>query len=107
MGGLLGAVGGAISGAILGDIGSVVAAGAAAGAALGGIAGIFGGGGEAPPDVAGFTERGLPGISLAPGLSATGYVYYPEGTYGTLELLVAEEPSGRVLPQQVPIAPEE
>jgi hypothetical protein len=101
-GGLLGSVAGAIGGAITGGIGS--AAGAAAGAALGGITGAMGGGGETPPDVAGYTERGLPATSLAPGLSATGYVYYPEGEYETLELLLSEEPAGRTLAARTPIA---
>ncbi len=106
-GGLLGSVAGAIGGAITGGIGTAVAAGAAVGAALGGITGAIGGGGEAPPDVAGYTERGLPSTSLAPGLSATGYVYYPEGEYETLELLLSEEPSGRTLVERSPIAPAE
>jgi len=106
-GGLLGAVGGAIGGAITGGIGTAVAAGAAVGAALGGITGAIGGGGEPPPDVAGYAERGLPSTSLAPGLSATGYVYYPEGRYETLELLLSEEPSGRTLAERSSIAPAE
>jgi len=67
----------------------------------------FGGGGEPVPDVAGFTERALPSASLAPGLSTTGYVYYPEGSYETFELLLTEDPSGRVLPERVPVAPAE
>ena len=103
-GGVLGSIAGAITGAITGGIGGAVAAGAAAGAALGGITGAIGGGGETPPDVAGYTERGLPSTSLAPGLSATGYVYYPEGEYETLELLLSDEPSGRTLPERAPIA---
>jgi hypothetical protein len=106
-GGLLGSVAGAIGGAITGGIGSAVAAGAAVGAALGGITGAIGGGGEPAPDVAGYTERALPATSLAPGLSATGYVYYPEGEYDTFELLLSEDPSGRTLAERTPIAPAE
>ena len=103
-GGLLGSVAGAIGGAITGGIGTAVAAGAAVGAVLGGITGAIGGGGETPPDVAGYTQRALPATSLAPGLSATGYVYHPEGEYETLELLLSEEPSGRTLAERAPIA---
>jgi len=106
-GGVLGAVGGAISGAIQGGIGTAVGAGAAVGVVLGAITGAIGGRGEPPPDVAGFTERALPSASLAPGLSATGYVYYPEGSYQAFELLLTEDPSGRVLPERVSIAPAE
>ena len=106
-GGVLGSIAGAITGAITGGIGGAVAAGAAAGAALGGITGAIGGGGEAQPDVAGYTERGLPSTSLAPGLSATGYVYYPEGEYDSVEVLLSDEPSGRTLAERAPIAPAE
>ena len=106
-GGVLGAMGGAISGAIQGGIGGAVGAGAAVGVALGAITGALGGGGGPPPDVAGFTDRALPTTSVAPGLSATGYLYYPEGSYRTLELLLTEDPSGRVMPEQVPITPDE
>jgi len=105
-GGVLGAVGGAISGAIQGGIGAAVAAGAAVGVALGAITGAIGGG-QPPPDVTGFAERGLPSGSLAPGLSSAGYVYYPEGSYETVELLLTEDPSGRVLAERVSIAPSE
>lgn len=106
-GGVLGAIGGAIAGAIQGGIGTAVGAGAAVGVALGAITGALGGGGEPPADVAGFTERALPSLDLAPGLSATGYVYFPEGSYATLELLPTELPSGRVMPERVPITPAE
>jgi len=109
-GGLAGAVGGAISGAIQGGIGSAVGIGTAVGVAFGAITGaITGGGGtsDSPGDVRGFTERSLPDISLAPGLSTTGYVYYPEGSYQTLELQLTDEPSGRVMPERVPIESDE
>jgi len=102
-GGLLGAIAGAISGAIQGGIGTAVAAGSAVGAALGAITGVLAGGGSSPPDVAGFTDRALPETMLAPGLSATGYVYYPPGTYETLELLVADERGGPPLRARVPV----
>jgi len=106
-GGVLGAMGGAISGAIQGGIGGAVGAGAAVGVGLGAITGALGGGGGPPPDVAGFTERALPATSVAPGLSTTGYLYYPEGSYETLELLLTEDASGRVMPERVPIVPDE
>ena len=106
-GGVLGAMGGAISGAIQGGIGGAVGAGAAVGVALGAITGALSSAGGPPPDVAGFTERALPATSVAPGLSATGYLYYPEGSYQALELLLTEDPSGRVMPERVPIAPDE
>jgi hypothetical protein len=75
------------------------------GAITGALAG--GGGNASQGDVRGFTERSLPDISLAPGLSTTGYVYYPEGSYQTMELQLIDEPSGRVMPERVPIASNE
>jgi len=54
--------------------------GSAVGAALGAVTGVIAGGGHAEPDVAGFTDRGLSSALLEPGLSASGYVYYPTGT---------------------------
>ncbi len=89
-GGALGAVGGAIAGAIQGGIGGAVAVGSAVGASLGAITGVLGGSHESP-DVAGFTDRALPDTTLRSGLSATGYVYFPAGTYRTLELLLTDE----------------
>ena len=92
-GGALGAVSGAITGAIRGGIGAAVAAGSAAGAALGAITGVLWGRRD-EPDVAGFEARALQSGSLVPGASATGYVYYPAGTYRSLEILVADERAG-------------
>jgi hypothetical protein len=108
-GGVAGAVGGAISGAIQGGIGSAVGIGTAVGVVFGAITGALTGGGssDSPGDVRGFTERSLPDVSIAPGLSATGYVYYPEGSYQTLELQLTDDPSGRIMPESVPIESEE
>jgi hypothetical protein len=89
-GGALGAAGGAISGAIQGGVGLATAAGAAVGAFFGAVAGVLGGG-RATPDVAGFTDRALQDATLAPGFSATGYVYYPAGTYRMLEILLTDD----------------
>jgi hypothetical protein len=99
-GGLLGAIGGAIAGAIQGGISGAVAAGAAVGAALGTITGVLTGGRE-QPDVAGFTERALRDSTLAPGTSATGWVYYPAATYDAIEVVV---PGGsRPMVERVPL----
>jgi hypothetical protein len=87
-GSLLGALGGAISGAIQGGISAAVAAGAAVGAALGAITGVIGGAHGGAPDVAGFSERALPGGPLPSGTSVTGFAYYPAGTYDSLELVL-------------------
>ena len=88
-GGILGSIGGAISGAIQGGVGLATAAGAAVGATIGAIGGAVSGGGA--PDVAGFDDRALHDATLAPTYSATGYVYYPLGTYSQLEVLLAGE----------------
>jgi hypothetical protein len=105
-GGVLGSIGGAISGAIQGGVGLATAAGAAVGATLGAIGGVIGGGGA--PDVAGFEDRALRDAQLAPTYSASGYVYYPKGTYSQLELLLAGENGADVERLLVPIerAPE-
>jgi len=102
-GGVFGAIGGLIAGAIRGGIGAAVATGSAVGATLGAITGVVGGRARGAPDVAGFTDRALPSTTLAPGLSATGYVYYPAGTYRTLELLIADEHGGAPLRTRAPI----
>jgi hypothetical protein len=104
-GGAVGAVGGVISGAIQGGMGLAVGVGSAVGATIGAIYGVLGGRGGRQPDVAGFTDRALASTSLGPGLSATGYVYYPTGRLVSLELLV---PSGSAeAPERVttPIEP--
>src|SRR6266852_2571377 len=93
-GGAFGALGGLIAGAIQGGIGAAVAVGAAVG-------GVIGGGTASAPDVAGFQDRALPNTTLASGLSATGYVYFPAGDYGALELLAGEG----TLRERVPIQP--
>jgi len=100
-GGLLGAAGGAIAGAIQGGIGLATAAGSAVGAFFGAIGGLLHGGGSTP-DVAGFEDRALHDATLAPGMSASGYVYYPAGDYRTLEVLL-RDPRAGVEPVIVPI----
>jgi hypothetical protein len=100
-GGLLGAAGGAISGAILGGVGLATAAGSAVGAFFGAVAGIFGGGATAP-DVEGFEDRALHDAVLAPGFSATGYVYYPRASYRSLEMLLTDD-AGQVERIDIPI----
>jgi hypothetical protein len=106
-GGILGAIGGVVSGAITGGIGIATAAGSAAGAALGAITGAVSGGGNSGGDVAGFQDRALPSSTLQSGFSATGYLYYPAGTYRTLEFLFTDERSGEVVREQVQVAPAE
>jgi len=101
-GGLLGAVGGAIAGAIQGGIGLAVAAGSAVGAFFGAVTGALGAG--TTPDVAGFENRALHDTGLAPGFSATGYVYYPRGVYRSLEILLTNDP-GEVQRVEIPIEP--
>jgi hypothetical protein len=97
-GGALGALGGVIAGAIQGGIGMAAAIGSAVGAGVGAVTGAIGGardgGGER---VAAFQERALPASALATGMSATGYVYYPAGTYREVELITVEEGSGSVV----------
>jgi hypothetical protein len=85
-----GAAQGALSGIVSGAVAGGIGIGAALGAALGAIGGIFTGVQAPPPDVAGFTERALPDTTLHPGFSVTGYVYYPAGDYGTLEVLLTD-----------------
>ena len=46
-------------------------------------------------------------MTLGPDFSATGYVYFPAGTYQTLELLLTKEASGTVVQERVAIAPAE
>jgi hypothetical protein len=101
-GGVLGSIGGAISGAIQGGVGLATAAGAAVGGTLGAIGGVIAGG--EPPDVAGFEDRALHDAELAPTYSASGYLYYPNGTYWYLEMLLAGE-NGDVQRVVVPIEP--
>ncbi|HYV56765.1 MAG TPA: hypothetical protein VE911_04430 [Candidatus Nitrosopolaris sp.] len=101
-GGVLGAIGGAIVGAIQGGIGLAVAAGSAAGATIGAISGVIGGSRRPAVDVAGFEAQALPAMTLEKGFSAAGYVYYPAGTYRTLEVLLAET-SGAARREQVAI----
>jgi len=100
-GGLLGAAGGAIAGAIQGGVALATAAGSAVGAFFGAIGGVIHGGGRTA-DVAGFEERALHATTLAPGFSASGYVYYPRGDYRTLEVLLTDERGG-VEPVVVPV----
>jgi hypothetical protein len=88
-GGALGAVAGAISGAIQGGLGAAVAVGSAVGATLGAITGVLGGPRD-QSDVAGFESRALASTQLASGTSATGYVYYPAGSYPALEVLIPD-----------------
>ena len=104
-GGILGAIGGVVSGAITGGIGIATAAGTAAGAAIGAITGAVNGGGSSGGDVAGFQDRALPSSTLQSGFSSTGYLYYPVGTYRTLEFLLTDERSGEVVREQVEVTP--
>jgi hypothetical protein len=106
-GGVFGAIGGAISGAIRGGVGSAVAAGTAVGATIGAIGGVITGSRGSPADVAGFQERALASTTLLQGFSASGYLYYPAGTYAWLELLLAEDGTGTVRHERVAIEPEE
>jgi hypothetical protein len=106
-GGVLGAIGGAVSGAIWGSAGIGAAAGAAGGAAVGLVTSFFTGGSEPQIDATEYQDRGLQGTTLGPDFSATGYVYFPAGTYQTLELLLTEEGSGTVVQERVAIAPAE
>jgi len=100
-GGLLGAAGGAIAGAIQGGVALATAAGSAVGAFFGAIGGVLHGGGRTP-DVAGFEARALHDTTLAPGFSASGWLYYPPGDYRTVELLLGG-PGGTVEPLVVPV----
>jgi hypothetical protein len=103
-GGALGALGGVIAGAIQGGIGAAAAVGSAVGAALGAITGVVGGarGGGASHE-AEFRDRALDGATLAPGASATGYVYYPAAQYSSLDVLAVEEPGGGTVHVSVPV----
>jgi len=69
---------------------------------FGAIGGLLHGGGGGTPDVGGFEDCALHDQTLATGLSASGYVYYPVGDYSTLELLL-RDPQGGVEPVVVPI----
>jgi hypothetical protein len=103
-GGVFGALGGVIAGAIQGGIGAAVAAGSAVGAAIGAITGTISGardGGGA--HAAEFQDRALPEETLASGFSASGYVYYPAGSYRTIELLATGEPSGAVVRERIDV----
>jgi hypothetical protein len=99
-GSVLGAAGGAISGAIQGGVGLATGAGAAVGAFFGIIGGVLGGGSQ--PDVAGFEDRALHDAALESGFSATGYVYYPPGTYREVEVLVTDA-DGQTESLRVPV----
>jgi hypothetical protein len=101
-GGVLGAIGGLIAGAIQGGMGAAVAVGSAVGAGVGAVTGVFSGGRQEAPDVAGFEDRALPASTLEPGFSATGFVYYPTGSYQRLEILLAE-PGAAVRTERVTI----
>src|SRR5207249_4561929 len=96
VGAVSGGVLGAIGGAIRGGIGTAIAAGSAVGAAIGAITGVVGGSRRPAADVSGFEAQALAVTTLEEGFSATGYVYYPAGTYHTLEVLLAETRSGAV-----------
>ena len=89
-GSVLGAAGGAISGAIQGGVGLATGAGAAVGAFFGILGGLWHGG-QAQPDVEGFESRALHDQTMPPRFSATGYVYFPKGTYRTIEVLLVDD----------------
>ena len=72
------------------------------GALFGALGGALGGGRQ--PDVAGFEARALRDESLGRGFSATGYVYYPAGTYGALEILLTAS-DGAVRTVTAPVTP--
>jgi hypothetical protein len=93
-GGLRGAATGAVTG---GGTGGLV------GAAVGVIGGVFRGAQAQPPDVAGFEDRALPNTALRPGLSATGFVYFPIGDYREIEVVLTGEKE--VVRMIVPVAP--
>ena len=76
--------------------GSRNGAGAVTGGMLGAMRGAISG-----------AKRALPATSVSPGLPATRCLHYPEGSYQTLELLLTEDASGRVMPERVPVAPDE
>jgi hypothetical protein len=100
-GGLQGALNSVVIGAIQGGIGIGTAIGAAAGAVGGAIAGLFGR--HPSPDIGGFTDRALTDTTLRPGYSATGYVYFPAGTFSSLEVILASE--NQVVRKLVPVEP--
>ncbi|TMA89088.1 MAG: hypothetical protein E6J71_15610 [Deltaproteobacteria bacterium] len=76
----------------------------AVGAAIGAITGVIGGRRRPAADVSGFEAQALVATTLEEGFSATGYVYYPAGTYHTLEVLLAETRSGAVRRERAPIS---
>jgi len=102
-GGAIGAIGGVVGGAIQGGIGIGAAVGSAVGATFGAISGLLGGGGDDNAHAAEFQDRALPATTLANGMSATGYVYYPEGRYRSLELLTVGERGGETMRTTVPV----
>ena len=104
VGAVSGGVLGAIGGAIRGGIGTAIAAGSAVGAAIGAITGVVGGSRRPAADVSGFEAQALAVTTLEEGFSATGYVYYPAGTYHTLEVLLAETRSGAVRRERAAIS---
>lgn len=102
-GSVLGAASGAIWGGITGGSVGLSTAGGSAVGALGGLVGSLFAGAWPTPDVAGFDGLALRDASLAQGFSAGGFVYYPQGEYHTLELLVADA-AGAIERLRVPIA---
>ena len=92
-GGVRGAATGAVTG---GGAGGMV--GAAVGAIGGGFRGIRG----KPPDVAGFEDRALQSVTLRPGMSVTGLLYFPLGHYDEIEFVLVGE--NEVVRMIVPVA---
>ena len=103
-GGFMGALGSAMTGLIQGAVTGGIGVGAAVGAAVGAVSGAVTGasGSGAAPDVAGFEDRALKTTTLAPTFSATGYLYYPAGSYASVEVLLTRD-DGSVVPVRVDV----
>src|SRR5437879_9490711 len=78
--------------------------GAIRGGAVGAVTGGIGGRRRPAADVPGFEAQALVATTLEEGFLATGYVYYPAGTYHTLEVLLAETRSGAVRRERAAIS---
>jgi len=103
----MGALRSGLSSVIVGAVSGGVGLGAAVGAAVSGLFGAISGasGKASEPDVAGFEDRALHAAVLAPTFSATGYLYYPLGTYASLEILLLSDDGEVVEPVTVDFPP--
>lgn len=106
-GGAMGALRSGLSSVIVGAVSGGVGLGAAVGAAVSGLFGAISGasGKASEPDVAGFEDRALHAAVIAPTFSATGYLYYPLGTYASLEILLLSDDGEVVEPVTVDFPP--